>query len=90
MRDNIKILNSRGDILKENTISSLNEYFSSIEQLKDNYFTLHSSSDDYFPLPPIKNPVDNSFLFRGMSNNEYQLLPGVFRKNTSGKAIYTT
>lgn len=90
MRDNIKILNSRGDILKENTINSLNEYFSSIEQLKDNYYASQSPADDYSNIQPIKNPVDNSFLFRGMSNNKYQLLPGVFRKNTSGKAIYTT
>ena len=90
MRDNIKILNSRGDILKENTINSLNEYFSSIEQLKDNYYASQSPADDYSNIQPIINPVDNSFLFRGMSNNKYQLLPGVFRKNTSGKAIYTT
>jgi len=74
--------------LKGNTISSLNEYLVSIEQLKDN--ALQYLVDDYFNAQPIKNPVDNSFLFRGMSNNEYQLLPGVFRKNASEKAIYTT
>lgn len=74
--------------MKGNTISSLNEYLVSIEQLKDS--ALQYLVDDYFNAQPIKNPVDNSFLFRGMSNNEYQLLPGVFRKNASEKAIYTT
>lgn len=53
-------------------ISSLSEYINIIEELKDNY-----------PSGMVmNNPTSNTFLYRGLSDEKYELLPGLFRKNT--------
>ena len=65
--------------MKKNTINSLNEYLTYIDQIKDNYT----------PSSDVKNPIDNSFLFRGISNETYHLIPGVFRSEANGNMTYT-
>ena len=50
-------------------ISSLSEYLQAIEALKFHY-----------PNEPlVQNPTSNPFLFRGLSNVSYSLLPGILR-----------
>ena len=52
-------------------ISSLSDYLSAIENLKT-----------YYPTGMImNNPTSTSFLYRGLSDKDYQLLPGIFRKH---------
>lgn len=56
--------------MKEFYISKLSEYLSAIERLKS-----------YYPNTIFtQNPVSISFLYRGLSNANYELLPGLFRK----------
>lgn len=57
-------------ILNEIAIGSLSEYLKAIEQLKT-----------YYPTGMIvNNPVATHFLYRGLSDKDYKLLPGIFRK----------
>lgn len=56
--------------LKEKVIGSLSEYLKVIEQLKKNYPTGMIAN----------NPVATQFLYRGLSDKNYELLPGIFRK----------
>ena len=54
-------------------ISSLSDYLSAIENLKT-----------YYPTGMImNNPTSTSFLYRGLADKDYQLLPGIFRKHIS-------
>ena len=50
-------------------ISSLSEYLQAIEALKFHYPNA----------PLVQNPTSNPFLFRGLSNVSYSLLPGILR-----------
>ena len=50
-------------------ISSLSEYLHVIETLKFHYPNA----------PLVQNPTSNPFLFRGLSNVLYSLLPGILR-----------
>lgn len=62
------------------TISSVSQFLSSIEKLQ-NYYPANIQN---------KNPVENSFLYRGISNKAYRLIPSVFRErndNIDGKAV---
>lgn len=55
--------------MKEKQISSLSQFIDTIEKLKS-----------YYPSGiMINNPVANSFLYRGLSDDSYKLLPSVFR-----------
>ncbi|MDF3004535.1 MAG: hypothetical protein K0S22_1007 [Oscillospiraceae bacterium] len=58
--------------MTEQYISSLSQYLSSIETLKSLYPTGML----------LNNPIDSSFLYRGVCDSQYELLPGVFRKQT--------
>ena len=56
--------------MKEKTISSLSQFIEAIEKLKS-----------YYPSGFIvNNPVACPFLYRGLSDNAYELLPSVFRE----------
>ena len=56
--------------MKETYISTLSQYIEYIEKLKS-----------YYPSNVLfNNPVSNSFLYRGISNISYKLLPSVYRK----------
>lgn len=57
--------------MRENTISTLSEYFHTIEVLQRHY-----------PNGVFGNPVSGHFLYRGLPDEKYQLLPGIFRKQT--------
>ena len=58
--------------MTEKTVSSVSEYLGIIETLKK-----------YYPAKMIGNdPVSTHFLFRGLANQSYQLLPGIFRTQT--------
>ncbi len=58
--------------MREIYISSLSQYIETIEKLKS-----------YYPSGVfLSNPVANPFLYRGLSNKAYELLPGIFRKQT--------
>jgi hypothetical protein len=53
-------------------ISSLSQYIESIARLKS-----------YYPsVPFLNNPTANQFVYRGLCNKAYTLLPGVFRQQT--------
>ncbi len=54
---------------KENIIDSLETYIKYITYLRE----------DYPSSPLISSPIDTRFLFRGISNREYSLLPSVYR-----------
>ena len=57
--------------MNERYISSLSDYLGTIENLKT-----------YYPTGMIvNNPIATNFLYRGLANKDYQLLPGVFRKH---------
>lgn len=56
--------------MKETYISTLSQYIEYIEKLKTYY-----PSNVFF-----NNPVSNSFLYRGISNSSYKLVPSVYRK----------
>lgn len=56
--------------MNEIAIGSLSEYLKAIEQLKKYYPTGMT----------VNNPVTTHFLYRGLSDKGYKLLPGVFRK----------
>lgn len=52
------------------SLSKLSEYLNAIERLKT-----------YYPNQIIvHNPTSLSYLYRGLENKEYELLPGLFRK----------
>ena len=52
------------------SLSKLSEYLNAIERLKT-----------YYPNQIIvHNPTSLSYLYRGLANKEYELLPGLFRK----------
>lgn len=52
-------------------ISSLSDYLGAIERLKT-----------YYPTGMMaNNPISTSFLYRGLADRTYPLLPGVFRKH---------
>ena len=56
--------------MQEMYISKLSEYLNAIERLKT-----------YYPNQIIvHNPTSLSFLYRGLASKEYELLPGLFRK----------
>lgn len=56
--------------MNEITIQSLSEYLKIIEQLKT-----------YYPTGMIvNNPIATHFLYRGLSDKDHKLLPGIFRK----------
>ena len=56
--------------MQEIYISQLSEYLNAIERLKT-----------YYPNQVIThNPTSLSFLYRGLASKEYELLPGLFRK----------
>ena len=66
--------------MKEKQISSLSQFLYTIEKL-----------NSYYPSGMMgNNPVTNSFLYRGLSDGSYKLLPTVFRSvddNIDGHAI---
>ena len=52
------------------SLSKLSEYLNAIKRLKT-----------YYPNQIIvHNPTSLSYLYRGLANKEYELLPGLFRK----------
>lgn len=58
--------------MNEIAIGSLSEYLKVIEELKT-----------YYPTGMLgNNPAAIQFVYRGLSNEEYKLLPGIFRKQT--------
>lgn len=66
--------------MREKYISSLGQYLSTIKELKSHYPT------NMF----VNNPVVDEFLYRGLCDEAYALLPGVFREQTNlveGKEI---
>ncbi|MCR4963454.1 MAG: FRG domain-containing protein [Firmicutes bacterium] len=66
--------------MKEKTISSLSQLIDAIEKLKS-----------YYPSGiMLNNPVANTFLYRGLSDVSYKLIPSVFRKkedNIDGRVV---
>lgn len=54
--------------MEEYKISALSEYISAIEVLKRHY-----------PCGVWGNPISNHFLYRGLPNSTYKLLPSIFR-----------
>lgn len=55
---------------KENEIFCLSDYLKVVERLKEDY-----------PTGPIfNNPTETVFLYRGMADESYKLIPSVFRK----------
>lgn len=62
----------RGDEMREHYISSLGQYLESIEKLKS-----------YYPAEVfLNNPTANQFVYRGLCDQAYTLLPGIFRQQT--------
>ena len=70
----VKKFKGKGEnLVTELYISSLSDYLSAIENLKT-----------YYPTGMImNNPTSTSFLYRGLADKDYQLLPGIFRKHIS-------
>ena len=65
--------------MEEYKISTLSEYISAIEVLKKHY-----------PCGVWGNPISNHFLYRGLPNSTFKLLPSLFRKQedeVDGKKI---
>lgn len=61
------------NIMTELHISSLNNYLCAIENLKT-----------YYPTGMIaNNPISTNFLYRGLADRDYHLLPGIFRKDVA-------
>lgn len=55
--------------MDEKYISSVADYLNILEEL----------GEEYPSSPWMNNPIDSNFLFRGMENREYKLLPSVYR-----------
>lgn len=56
-------------IMDEIYISDVADYLNILEEL----------GKEYPSLPLMNNPIDNDFLFRGMEDRDYKLLPSIYR-----------
>lgn len=66
--------NQKGrSIMTELNISSLSSYLGAIESLKTYYSTDMVAN----------NPISTKFLYRGLADKNYHLLPGIFRKDVT-------
>lgn len=66
--------------MQQKTISKVSDYIQTIEQLRS-----------FYPNGMLSNnPTNNHFLFRGLSNENYELIPGIYRedKKTPNNKLY--